>query len=88
MRKKKSKAMKTEPVEPDRFVSQDKMRNKTENTYEAVMVSAREARRMNLHLNMVGSETDRSIKVTSEAMKRLLSDEVHFDYNDLPDESE
>lgn len=87
MSKKKSKVAKMEPVDPDRFVSQDKMRDKTENTYEAVMVSAREARRMNLHLKMTGSEIDQSIKVTSEAMKRLLSDEIHFDYHKLPDES-
>ena len=87
MRKKK-KAKVEEPVEPDRFVSQEKMRSKTENTYESVMVAAREARRINLHLKMVGSEADRSIKVTSEAMGKLLGDELNFDYKDLPEEDE
>ena len=84
----KKKQANTEPVELERFVSQEKMRNKTENTYEAVMISAREARRINLHLRMVGDEVDRSIKVTSEAMKRLLDNDVLFDYKNLPEEDE
>ncbi len=71
---------------PTQFVSQERMREIADNTYEAVMVSAMEARRINLHNKMLGTQEDRSEKVTSIALARLLGDELRYDY--LPDEGE
>ena len=80
MAKRKKKKAPVEIVVPDRFVSQEKVRDKTDNTYEGVMISSREARRMNTHIKMLGTELDRSIKVTSTAMERFLDGDVYFDY--------
>ena len=65
-----------------RFISQETMCKKISNTYESVMVAAREARRINTHLKMVGTEDDRGEKVTSIAIDRLLNDEIHYNIKD------
>lgn len=61
------------------FFSQEKMREVVSNTYEAVMVAAREARRINVHLKMVGTEEERSEKVTNLALNRFLQREINYD---------
>ena len=60
------------------YISQEVMRKKIPNTYEAVIVSALEARRINLHNKMLGTQEDREVKVTTEAMGRLLDDKLKY----------
>lgn len=62
------------------YISQERMRDVAENIYEAVMVTAMEARRINLHNKMLGTQEDRSEKVTTIALDRLLGDELRYDY--------
>jgi len=62
------------------FVSQESMRSVVNNTYEAVMVTAMEARRINLRDRMLGIEEDRTDKVTTIALDKLLNEELHFAY--------
>ncbi len=68
---------------PTLFVSQERMREIADNTYEAVMVSALEARRINLHNKMLGTQEDRSEKVTTIALERLLGDELRYHYLEI-----
>ena len=65
---------------PTQYISQERMRDVAENIYEAVMVTAMEARRINLHNKMLGTQEDRSEKVTTIALDRLLGDELRYDY--------
>lgn len=62
------------------YISQERMREVAENIYEAVMVTAMEARRINLHNKMLGTQEDRAEKVTTMALDRLLDDELNYDY--------
>ncbi|MCY3771395.1 MAG: hypothetical protein OXG98_05170 [Gemmatimonadetes bacterium] len=62
------------------YISQERMRDAAENIYEAVMVTALEARRINLHNKMLGTQEDRAEKVTTIALDRLLGDELRYDY--------
>lgn len=62
------------------YISQELMRDKIPNTYEAVIVSAREARRINLENKMLGTQEDREMKVTTEALERLLNDELNYSF--------
>jgi DNA-directed RNA polymerase omega subunit len=64
------------------YISQELMRAKIPNTYEAVIVAAREARRINMHNKMLGTQEDREVKVTTEALGRLLADELHYKFKD------
>lgn len=68
-----------------RFISQDMICKRIPNTYEAVMVAAREARRLNLRAKMFGEELGPE-KTTTVALMRLLNGEVHYDYR--PSKSE
>ena len=43
------------------FISQGLMREKIPNTYESIVVAAREARRINLNNKMLGTQEDRAI---------------------------
>ena len=65
---------------PTQYISQERMRDVAENIYEAVMVTAMEARRINRHNKMLGTQEDRSEKVTTIALDRLLGDELRYDY--------
>jgi|GEM_PF-1700588 len=67
------------------YVSQERMREIAENTYEAVMVASLEARRINLHNKMLGTQEDRANKVTTIALDRLLGNELRFDYQATAD---
>lgn len=69
-----------------RFISQERMCEKISNTYESVMVAAREARRINAHLKMVGTEDERGEKVTSLALDRLMNDEINYNYKASKDD--
>lgn len=70
------------------YISQERMREVAENIYEAVMITALEARRINLHNKMLGTQEDRSEKVTTIALDRLLGDELRYDYQvDADDEA-
>ncbi len=62
------------------YISQERMRDVAENIYEAVMITALEARRINLHNKMLGTQEDRAEKVTTIALDRLLGDELYYDY--------
>lgn len=62
------------------YISQERMRDVAENIYEAVMITALEARRINLHNKMLGTQEDRAEKVTTIALDRLLGDELRYDY--------
>ena len=62
------------------YISQERMRDVAENIYEAVMITALEARRINLHNKMLGTQEDRADKVTTIALDRLLGDELRYDY--------
>lgn len=62
------------------YISQERMRDAAENIYEAVMITALEARRINLHNKMLGTQEDRAEKVTTIALDRLLGDELRYDY--------
>lgn len=62
------------------YISQERMREVAANIYEAVMVTAMEARRINLHNKMLGTQEDRTEKVTTIALDRLLGDELRYDY--------
>ncbi len=62
------------------YTSQERMRDVTENIYEAVMITALEARRINLHNKMLGTQEERAEKVTTIALDRLLGGELRFDY--------
>ena len=68
------------------YISQERMRDVAENIYEAVMITALEARRINLHNKMLGTQEDRAEKVTTIALDRLLGDELHYDYQAPPSE--
>ncbi len=65
---------------PTQYISQERMRDVAENIYEAVMITALEARRINLHNKMLGTQEDRAEKVTTIALDRLLGDELNYDY--------
>jgi DNA-directed RNA polymerase subunit K/omega len=65
---------------PTQYISQERMRDVAENIYEAVMITALEARRINLHNKMLGTQEDRAEKVTTIALDRLLGDELRYDY--------
>ena len=71
---------------PTQFVSQERMREVADNIYEAVMVTSMEARRINLHNKMLGTQEDRAEKVTTIALDRLLGDELAYDYQAAGDE--
>ena len=71
---------------PTQYISQERMREVAENIYEAVMITALEARRINLHNKMLGTQEDRSEKVTTIALDRLLGDELRYDYQEAPDD--
>ncbi len=64
------------------YVSQERMREIAENTYEAVIVTALEARRINLHNKMLGTQEDRAEKVTTIALDRLLGDKLRYNYQE------
>ncbi len=76
--------MKTE--KPTQYISQERMREVAENIYEAVMITALEARRINLHNKMLGTQEDRAEKVTTMALDRLLGDELRYDYQPAGDD--
>ena len=71
---------------PTEYISQERMRAVAENIYEAVMITALEARRINLHNKMLGTQEDRAEKVTTMALDRLLSDELRYDYQPAGDD--
>ncbi len=71
---------------PTQYISQERMREVAENIYEAVMITALEARRINLHNKMLGTQEDRSEKVTTIALDRLLGDELRYDYQEAADD--
>lgn len=71
---------------PTQYISQERMREVAENIYEAVMITALEARRINLHNKMLGTQEDRSEKVTTIALDRLLGDELRYDYQETADD--
>ena len=73
-------------TKPTQYISQERMREVAENIYEAVMITALEARRINLHNKMLGTQEDRSEKVTTIALDRLLGDELRYDYQEAPDD--
>jgi DNA-directed RNA polymerase omega subunit len=60
------------------YISQEMVRKSVSNTYEAVMVTARAARQLNLQNQMVGTEDDRSDKVTSLALQHLLNNKIKY----------
>ena len=62
------------------FISQGLMRDKIPNTYESIVVAAREARRINLNNKMLGTQEDRETKVTTEALERLLDDKLRYTF--------
>ena len=68
------------------YISQERMRDVAENIYEAVMITALEARRINLHNKMLGTQEDRAEKVTTMALDRLLGDELRYDYQPAGDD--
>ena len=84
MRAKKSARAKkpTSVKKPTQYVSQERMREIAENTYEAVIVTALEARRINLHNKMLGTQEDRAEKVTTIALDRLLGDKLRYNYQE------
>ncbi|MCY4544758.1 MAG: hypothetical protein OXD39_05910 [Gemmatimonadetes bacterium] len=71
---------------PTQYISQERMREVAENIYEAVMITALEARRINLHNKMLGTQEDRAEKVTTMALDRLLGNELRFDYQPAGDD--
>ncbi len=71
---------------PTQYISQERMREVAENIYEAVMITALEARRINLHNKMLGTQEDRAEKVTTMALDRLLGDELRYDYQPAGDD--
>jgi DNA-directed RNA polymerase omega subunit len=71
--------MKTKKDIPQ-FISQGLMRDKIPNTYESIVVAAREARRINLNNKMLGTQEDRETKVTTEALERLLDDKLRYTF--------
>ena len=71
--------MKTKKDIPQ-FISQGLMRDKILNTYESIVVAAREARRINLNNKMLGTQEDRETKVTTEALERLLDDKLRYTF--------
>ena len=71
---------------PTQYISQERMREVAENIYEAVMITALEARRINLHNKMLGTQEDRAEKVTTMALDRLLGDELRYDYQPAADD--
>ncbi len=75
--KSKKGAMKPKKDIPQ-FISQGLMRDKIPNTYESIVVAAREARRINLNNKILGTQEDRETKVTTEALERLLDDKLHY----------
>ena len=68
------------------YISQERMRRVADNIYEAVMVTAMEARRINLENKMLGTQDDRAEKVTTVALDRLLGDELNYDYQPAPED--
>lgn len=68
------------------YISQERMRAIADNIYEAVMVTAMEARRINLHNKMLGTQEDRAEKVTTMALDRLLGDELNYDYQPVAED--
>ena len=71
--------MKTKKDIPQ-FISQGLMRDKIPNTYESIVVAAREARLINLNNKMLGTQEDRETKVTTEALERLLDDKLRYTF--------
>ena len=71
---------------PTQYISQERMREVAENIYEAVMITALEARRINLHNKMLGTQEDRAEKVTTIALDRLLDNELRYDYQPAGDD--
>ncbi len=71
---------------PTQYISQERMREVAENIYEAVMITALEARRINLHNKMLGTQEDRAEKVTTMALDRLLGDKLRYDYQPAGDD--
>ena len=71
-----------------KYVSQERMRGITGNIYEAVMISALEARRINLEKKMLGTQEESKEKVTTVALDRLLGDELHHDYRSSEDKED
>lgn len=71
---------------PTEYISQERMREVAENIYEAVMITALEARRINLHNKMLGTQEDRAEKVTTMALDRLLGNELRYDYQPAGDD--
>jgi len=71
---------------PTQYISQERMREVAENIYEAVMITALEARRINLHNKMLGTQEDRAEKVTTMALDRLLGNELRYDYQPAGDD--
>ncbi len=67
-------------VEKPRFISWEFLRNRVENPYEAVIVLAREARK----LNSVPYELqpDTTVKKTSQAVMHLIQDKLKFTYTE------
>ena len=77
--KSKKSAMKAKKDIPQ-FISQGLMRDKIPNTYESIVVAAREARRINLNNKILGTQEDRETKVTTEALERLLDDKLRYTF--------
>ena len=71
---------------PTQYISQERMREVAGNIYEAVMITALEARRINLHNKMLGTQEDRAEKVTTMALDRLLGNELRYDYQPAGDD--
>ncbi len=63
------------------YVPVEKLTSFVKNRYEAVVVAAREARKINSVLRMVGRD-DRKAKVTTRALRRVAHGEVDYVYLD------
>ena len=64
----------------NRFISSEEVRKTISNTYEAVMAAAREARRLNARMKMLGMDEEKLEKMTSIALQRLLDGKVYCAY--------
>ncbi|MFQ5600576.1 MAG: DNA-directed RNA polymerase subunit omega [Candidatus Krumholzibacteriia bacterium] len=73
------------------YVPVEKVTTVIHNKYEAVVVAAREARKINSVMRMVGRDESKD-KVTSRALRRVSRGDVDFvyldDQNSIPETSE
>ena len=63
------------------YVPMEKVTQVIENKYEAIVVAAREARKINSVLRMVGRD-ENLVKVTSRALRRVSVGDIDYVYLD------